>query len=339
MKIPEISVVIPMYNTEKYIGECLESILAQTFQDFEVIVVNNCSTDNSCAVVKNFSDNRIKLAHTKKNFGYPSLPRNFGLEISRGKYIFFMDSDDILIKNSLEIMFTYAEKFQADVVNCTASYQFDESDKNKKHISKMLDIEQPVFMSENLSERLNAWFRGIFFSPPLYKFSRRDFLVYNEIKFDKITREDDLWTLKLVCLAKKYLMIPEICYIKRNNRGDNITTKKRTVNEYVNYWFGRSVRSFKILDEFTAEIEFFQKNPEIRYMVLNSWLSGDLSIALGACAESNLSLNTIYEMFQTEFKEYFGENNAFISALITNNITNMFNLMIANQEIMKLKAK
>ena len=239
-----------------------------------------------------------------------------------------------MIRNALEILFEHAEKFQADVVNFTASYQFDESNKDKKNLVKMLDITEPTFMSENLSERLKFWFNGNFSSPPWYKFSRRDFLTYNEIKFDKITRPDDLWTFKLVCLAKKYLMIPEICYIKRNETGENITTRKRTVNKYVNYWFGRSVRSFKILDEFTAEIEFFQENPEIHYMVLNAWLSGDLSLALKSCAENNLSLNTIYEMFKSEFKEYFGANDALISALITNNIMNMFNLMVANQKIL-----
>ena len=136
-----------------------------------------------------------------------------------------------------------------------------------------------------------------------------------------------------------YGLIPEICYIKRNETGENITTRKRTVNKYVNYWFGRSVRSFKILDEFTAEIEFFQKNPEIRYMVLNTWLNIDLNLALRACAENNLSLSEMYDMFKLEFKEFFGANDSFISALITNNITNMFNLMVANQKIMELNAK
>ena len=193
-KIPAISVIIPMYNAEKYIGECLDSILSQTFQDFEIIIVDDGSTDNSCAIIKNFHDDRIKLAHLKKNSKNYYKPLNLGIEFSRGKYIYFTDSDDFLIKNALEILFEHAEKFQADVVNFTASYQFDESNKDKKNLVKMLDITEPTFMSENLSERLKFWFHGNFSSPQWYKFVRRDFLIRNEIKFDKVNRSDDLWT-------------------------------------------------------------------------------------------------------------------------------------------------
>ena len=110
----KISVIIPMYNSEKYVGECLESVLAQTFQDFEIIVVDDCSTDKSCKVVekfiKNFGD-KIKLVRRKFNSGLPSLPSNDGITISSGKYIFFMDNDDLIIKTAFEELFEIAENF------------------------------------------------------------------------------------------------------------------------------------------------------------------------------------------------------------------------------------
>ena len=83
----KISVVIPMYNAEKYIGDCLDSLLAQTFGDFEVIVVDDCSTDSSCAVVQSYAGKfggRLKLARTEKNSGGGGyVPRNIGLNLSR----------------------------------------------------------------------------------------------------------------------------------------------------------------------------------------------------------------------------------------------------------------
>ena len=94
-----ISVIIPMYNMEKYIGECLTSLANQTFQDFDVIVVDDCSTDNSRKFVQGFLETfsgRLKLKKMSKNSGYPGLPRNTALDMARGKYIYFLDSDDLL---------------------------------------------------------------------------------------------------------------------------------------------------------------------------------------------------------------------------------------------------
>ena len=94
MDLPKISVIIPLYNAEKYIGDCLESLLVQTFQDFEVIVVDDCSTDNSVAIVQSYAEKfggRLKIARTKKNSGGGGyVPRNLGLNLSRGEYIFFL---------------------------------------------------------------------------------------------------------------------------------------------------------------------------------------------------------------------------------------------------------
>ena len=94
---PLVTVIIPMYNAEKYIAQCLESLVKQTFKNFEVIVVNDCSTDNSVAEVKKFEpqfQGRLILKSMKKNSGTPGLPRNTAIPLARGKYITFLDSDD-----------------------------------------------------------------------------------------------------------------------------------------------------------------------------------------------------------------------------------------------------
>lgn len=85
-----VSVIIPLYNAEKYVGECLDSLLEQTFQDFEVIVVDDCSTDNSAKIVESYApkfNGRFMFTILEKNSGSGALPRNKGLLLSRGEYI------------------------------------------------------------------------------------------------------------------------------------------------------------------------------------------------------------------------------------------------------------
>lgn len=119
--IPAVSIIIPMYNTEQYIRDCLDSILAQTFQDFEVIVVDDCSTDNSVLIVESYLPkfnqgvNRLKLIRSEKNSNTPGMPRNVGIRFSRGEYILFVDSDDAITPTALEELYPIAKKFDADV--------------------------------------------------------------------------------------------------------------------------------------------------------------------------------------------------------------------------------
>ena len=114
----KVSVIIPLYNAEKYLGVCLESLLIQTLQDFEVIVVDDCSSDNSCAVAESFLEKfsgRLKIIYLEKNTGSGAVPRNEGLRFSRGEYVFFMDADDLIIDNALEKRFTLPQKNSAQM--------------------------------------------------------------------------------------------------------------------------------------------------------------------------------------------------------------------------------
>ena len=105
MNTPLISIIIPVYNSEKYLAATLSSVQNQTLQDFEVICVNDGSTDNSLNILENFTkkDNRFKI-FTQENAG-GSASRNKGLELSKGKYIAFLDNDDIYHPQYLEILY------------------------------------------------------------------------------------------------------------------------------------------------------------------------------------------------------------------------------------------
>ena len=114
----KISIIIPVYNVEKYIGRCLDSILNQTFQDFEIIAVDDCGSDSSIEIVKEYvsKDARVRLIQQEKNMG-PMVARQVGYNQASGDYIFFCDSDDTLPKDSLQLLYSAAIESNADIVN------------------------------------------------------------------------------------------------------------------------------------------------------------------------------------------------------------------------------
>jgi glycosyltransferase involved in cell wall biosynthesis len=125
MKNIPVSIIVPVYNVEKYLVECLESILAQTFTEFECILVNDNSPDNSPYICDGYAkkDNRIKVIHKKKNQGLPQA-RKTGLNESIGEYILFTDSDDWIEKDMFEHLYTLACTGNYDMVYCDF-YKYD----------------------------------------------------------------------------------------------------------------------------------------------------------------------------------------------------------------------
>ena len=102
---PLVTVITPLFNAQDYIGETIESVLDQTYQNWEMIIVDDCSTDNSRDIVKKYEakESIIKLIELEKNFGGPARPRNVGLDISKGDYLAFLDADDVWLKNKLQV--------------------------------------------------------------------------------------------------------------------------------------------------------------------------------------------------------------------------------------------
>lgn len=118
--LPQISICLPFYNAEAYIGEAIESVLNQTFRSFEFILLNDGSTDNSLAIVERFNDERIRCIECKHDF-INSL--NTGIESSRGKYIARMDADDIMMPDRLQLQFDFMEA-HPDIAVCGGGMRF-----------------------------------------------------------------------------------------------------------------------------------------------------------------------------------------------------------------------
>jgi len=116
--MPKISVIVPVYNTGKYLKRCIESIISQTFEDIEIICINDGSSDNSLDILNNFAlkDNRIRVI-SRENRGI-AFTRNEGLDNSNGEYISFIDSDDFVPSDFLEKLYNQAVKNDADIAVC-----------------------------------------------------------------------------------------------------------------------------------------------------------------------------------------------------------------------------
>ena len=130
----EISIIVPVYKAEKYLNRCIDSLLAQTYTDFELILVDDGSPDKSGKICDDYAakDSRIKVIH-KENAGV-SAARNSGLDASGGKYIMFCDSDDSVEPDFLELMHTAAEKDGADVAVSGFEMLFDEKKEKNKNV-------------------------------------------------------------------------------------------------------------------------------------------------------------------------------------------------------------
>ncbi len=135
---PKISVVMPVYNSEKYLRESIESILNQYFLNFEFIIIDDCSTDSSLKIIKSYKDERIKLIQNKENLGTVK-SRNIGLKEAQGKYIAIMDSDDISLRNRLNTQIYYLEHNPNIYLIGSSAIFIDENGKDIKKFRKYDD--------------------------------------------------------------------------------------------------------------------------------------------------------------------------------------------------------
>ena len=207
----KLSVIVPFHNSEKYIAECLRSILDQTLDDLEVILVNDKSTDNSLSIVEEYKkkDKRIHLTNNKMNLG-PGLSRNVALKKARGKYIAFCDADDLYpTKDIFQKMVSAIEENDADILIGS----FSEYDESK---SKLITSWEKGSHLEDYKIHQNGaivyadWQCDIGWQRCIFK---KALLDKNDIRFTSLSRhEDSVFFVKALVSAKKIYGIKDIVY-------------------------------------------------------------------------------------------------------------------------------
>lgn len=201
-----ISVIIPVYNVEKYLLECLDSVINQTYKNLQIILVDDGSTDSSGKICDVYAekDNRITVVH-QKNAG-AGAAKNTGLELIDGDYFSIIDSDDYIELDMYEKMVNSLEKYNADIVQCLfrnvyVNDSFDRKYKIKGNYPKVLTSKS--FLKEYLYDWKYAIFANKVFKSSLLK----------EIRFPVGRKiDDEFFTYKLVCNAKKVVNIDNILY-------------------------------------------------------------------------------------------------------------------------------
>ncbi len=224
-----ISIIIPTFNVEKYIAECLNSLINQSFSDFEIIVVDDCSTDSTLEIVKYFAnkDCRIRFFENDKKVGSGG-SRNFGLKQAKGKYIQFVDGDDWLDRNTLEKLYTCAEKFNAHIVIFKVLSFFDSS----KHFFKEDYLTIPVLEKFN-NKLFNSTeiFDEMFeiSVSPINKLYLRLFLEDVGACFpENIIHQDNPFFYQVFCEAKRIYLLDEYFYNRRIWKGSITTLRDDT---------------------------------------------------------------------------------------------------------------
>lgn len=220
----KVSVIIPVYNVENYIARCLDSILCQTFKDFEIICVDDGSTDETLEILNAYClfDKRIKIIK-QQNKGV-SAARNTGLKAAKGKYISFVDSDDWIAEDMLEKLYKNAQKHTSDFVFCSInSVDIESGNICAYHSEKVSNIikkyknkpfsERDLDANEYFNQHVTVW----------NKLYRRDFLNKNKLKFyEGLIFEDYLFFTQIYFKAQRISFEEKPLYFYRCNREGSI---------------------------------------------------------------------------------------------------------------------
>lgn len=231
MKI-KVSIIVPIFNTEPYLKECLDSLVSQTLSDIEIICVDDGSRDGSFSIIKDYSRkySNIKIKRHLQNKGQAEA-RNTGLEMATGKYVMFVDSDDYVKNKSVcECLIEMAEEYKTDIIY----YAYERLELDGTNSLKLNSSNKEVQSGINLFCTTTEEYRNRI--EPCCHFYRRDFLYENNIRFlPKIFHEDDLFYYYTAMAAQRVIEINEVLYVYRQREG---STMHSPVNEiYVKSYF------------------------------------------------------------------------------------------------------
>jgi succinoglycan biosynthesis protein ExoO len=253
---PEVSVIISAYNTEAYIAKAIESVLEQTMENLEIIVIDNGSKDATGKVAKSFADKRLKVIEIPENIGVGGA-RNLATRVAKGKWIAPLDSDDWYTPERLEKLLQIASTFCADMIaddlylirdgeNSPWSTLLSESG---EQIDKIMLL-NPIFFAETDRYGQKGLHLGI--TKPIIK---RDFLIEHRIEYDETIKAVDLdfwFAMKCLVSGARFVLVPEPFYFLRGRAGSAMTASK----------VDRLCKSCQAALEFLQQ-EDVQKNPEL----------------------------------------------------------------------------
>ena len=235
--MPKISVIVPVYNSEKYLHRCIDSILAQTFIDFELLLVNDGSKDNSGKICNEYAakDSRVRVFH-KQNGGVSSA-RNLGLNNAKGEWVTFVDSDDWVKPDYL-----YSMVCQSDADMVMSSFEIiDEVEKWDN------SIENRIFNKNEIKQFIERYIYTVTLCSPWCKLFNR--LLIGDVRFNEniAFTEDTIFVIEYLCKVRNVRVVENYGYQYRRGLGESLSMKLLSVEQY-RYIISECSKSFKQME-------------------------------------------------------------------------------------------
>ena len=285
----KVSIIIPIYNVEEYLEECLLSALKQTLKEIEIICVNDGTPDNSMDIVNKYAKEDSRIVIVEKENGGLSSARNAGMAAAKGEYVYFLDSDDYILEDAMEVLYEQAHDNNLDDIYFDAE-SFFESEDLKEEMSVYVDyyvrkadysqivtgLEMLKKMDENNEFRPSA----------CLQMAKREFLLENKIQFyNGIIHEDNLFSLECMLEAKRVKHVPQQFYMRRV-RAESIMTATKEFKSSFGYYMCLE----GILDRLKDKNDY---SPEIQEAIINR-----------LCNIQSNALNKIMEIPEEEMEEF-----------------------------------
>ena len=255
--MPKVSVIIPVYNVENYLEQCLDSVINQTLKDIEIILVDDGSTDNSLKILQNYAqkESRIKIIN-KENSGYGA-SMNIGIGTAQGEYIGIVESDDFIEPDMFEKLYNTAVSNNLDLVRCQY-YQYN----SLKNINNTVFID---WIEKNkIYKPLD--FQPIFYQPPAIwsNLVKKELLEKYNIKFLETpgaSYQDTSFAFKLYCASERFMMIEDsLLHYRIDNENSSVNSKQKAF--YVNTEYGE-ISHFAVQNGFYKRVR--KLIPKIKY--------------------------------------------------------------------------
>ena len=228
-----ISIIVPIYNVDKYLEECIESLKNQTYKNLEIILINDGSTDESVKICEKYKEKDNRIVFINKNNGGAASAKNEGLKMATGDYITFVDSDDFIEPDMIEYMVNTIKKYNSDIVQCSFTNLYKNTEKFKQDTI----VEQKISSKDFLELFLTKWDSSLFWN----KLFKREVI---ENVFFKEGRciDDEFFTYKCVINSKSIVTSNKIVYNYRMRKSGVMkseSSQKQILKDRVDYMYER----------------------------------------------------------------------------------------------------
>ena len=233
---PKVSVIIPVYNAEKYLCECLDSVVNQTLKDIEIICVDDGSTDGSVVILEEYRTKDSRITVISQANGGLSSARNSGMHKAHGEYISFVDSDDLLELNALETAYKIAKDNNLDIIQFERKIYYESEQLAQDIPIHIKHITESTEVMSGIQHVMTSKDQGTYCVTVWSALWRRAFLEEHHILFKEgIIHEDHLFSFQAYMAADRVMRIPDKFYHHRV-REDSIMTRPKTAKNVIGYF-------------------------------------------------------------------------------------------------------